>query len=455
MALTRDKIIIEASAEVKKNDLGGLSSSLDDVDSSSESFKKTIIDLERQAASYIEALERQGVNLLELEKKAKIAAKANEQLASSSVSAAASLSEINKASAAGRAGSQGQLRLVNAISSSYHRLAENISNTISILDTLTNPETLKKLSIFVKFLSTILKFKGFSQLSSIASESATRIDQLRESVESAGDLSFDSLVEKAEKFNQVVEAAGNTVLALGAGASAAVGVITVNSFRNAVVASENVSKSLTGANSSLSQTALIASNLGPGFKKTAEDAAGLGSKFTGLASSAAGRLRPSVIGVAEAGVFLAPVLALIGQRASESEQRFVKFAGILATVAAVALVGFTAGLNLVLTKLGELSSALGGSLLAKMKAWESSFQSAESVMSQFRFTAQAFENASNGATGSFEKWNRIMIDLESSTTQTQTAIAKSAKLLIADGYALGIQFDDLSTIINRAVPKPT
>ena len=194
MAITREKLEVEATAEVKRNDLKGLISSIDHVEASSEKFKATIKELEARAEKYIQALEQQGIDLESLEDRVQAASKANDELAKSSISASNSLENLSKSTQTVTKDNENLTSTLGAVAGGYRSLVDSVNNTVQVIETLTNPETLKRLAIFLRFLSNILRFKGFDGLAAKARESADGLDELRQKLDlSEGAFSLDNL----------------------------------------------------------------------------------------------------------------------------------------------------------------------------------------------------------------------------------------------------------------------
>jgi len=234
--------------------------------------------------------------------------------------------------------------------------------------------------------------------------------------------------------------------------------VVANQLMKQESAFRTVSKSAQGFNQTLETTALamdtfIAAGIGITALRVAKQfepmdkavkAAGasvlrFNSDLVKLATVTSAKVRPGFLGMAEAGFIVAPLLALLGQRASEAENDFLQFSGTLAIVASILIGGFSAAIAFTLAKVGELIAAIGGGLIDAMNRFELEAQKVESATSRMNATIEAFaETVGEEAIGSTEMWNEQLEKLNDTTAFTRDEISKSISLLVSEADVLGL-----------------
>jgi hypothetical protein len=94
----------------------------------------------------------------------------------------------------------------------------------------------------------------------------------------------------------------------------------------------------------------------------------------------------------------------------------------------------------------------GQQIAAVMDQFTDKAAKAEQATAQFEFTVQSFgDTIGVNAVGSLEEWTKVIEELGSASASTRTELQKSSKLLIADGVALGLSFQDSTDLLRRGV----
>lgn len=176
------------------------------------------------------------------------------------------------------------------------------------------------------------------------------------------------------------------------------------------------------------------------------------AKHAGTAGKIISKSLPTTIwGIAEAAGMAAPALIALGSAMQTTDSivldtigTFLKFAGILAG-------GVVAAIGFVINLVGNLAVSLGEKLLKSVSANTEAFIKFQSVMSQFNFTIQGFgKTFGEDVVGSLDYWNKTLEDVYKNTVFTRDEIAKSIKILVAEGQVIGLTVEENTKLLNRA-----
>jgi hypothetical protein len=112
------------------------------------------------------------------------------------------------------------------------------------------------------------------------------------------------------------------------------------------------------------------------------------------------------------------------------------------------LVGFV--FNTLFNSVGNLAVAIGQNLVASAEVAFLKFEKFNQVMNTFKFTIEGFgKTLGVDAVGSVQSWLDMLDSLRSNTVFTTEDIAKSIKLLVAEGSRFGLTTTQIGDLIKR------
>ena len=188
----------------------------------------------------------------------------------------------------------------------------------------------------------------------------------------------------------------------------------------------------------------VMADLGPVAK-------GATSSMKGFATFLKTVFAPSVVTATKAGTALGPVVASLGIAALESENGFVKLAGVIMFVVAAAFITLGTIITLLLDKIGRLVEAMGDTLINAMKEFEKQAKKNEVVLRAFEFTLRGFNRVLGVETvGSIEHWNEAVAEMGRVTSFSVNEVRKSIKLLVAEGTSLHLNVSDMDKLLKRS-----
>lgn len=162
------------------------------------------------------------------------------------------------------------------------------------------------------------------------------------------------------------------------------------------------------------------------------------------------RFHLSFLSATEAVSLLSPAVMLLGDKLKESESNLVKFIGNLLFFVGLVGTGLTGALSFVLSKLGGFIESIGIDMVESLTAATDKFIKFESIMKQFQFTISGFiKTFSVDSIGSLKQWNQVMDEVFQTTVFTRDQIAKSIKMLVAEGQVIGMTFEQNIALLQR------
>jgi phage-related protein len=173
--------------------------------------------------------------------------------------------------------------------------------------------------------------------------------------------------------------------------------------------------------------------------------------YTGKTAEVLGKgLHLSLFSAIEAINLASPALVLFGSLLKQSDSQTLRFIGTLTQWAGIIMGGVAGAIGYLTYLLGGFIETIGTRMISSMDAAEQKFAKFQAVMSQFTFTIQGFGKVFGTETvGSVDKWNRSMEEVYNTTTFTREEIAKSIKLLVADGRVLGLTAEQNTKLLKR------
>jgi len=159
----------------------------------------------------------------------------------------------------------------------------------------------------------------------------------------------------------------------------------------------------------------------------------------------------SAWGIVEAASLAAPALLVLGSAMQEADSSIVRMTGTIVKWIGVLSTGLVGIIGVVTAWVGNLAESIGQKLVNSVAASTEKFIKFQSVMTQFNYTVQGFAKTFGvDAVGSLEYWSKTMETIYKSTIFTREEIAKSVKLLIAEGQVIGLTVDENTKLLQRA-----
>jgi len=163
------------------------------------------------------------------------------------------------------------------------------------------------------------------------------------------------------------------------------------------------------------------------------------------------QLTPGFINLVKGATLASPALILFGKAVQNSDSDLVRFSGTLSIIGGVLLGAFSLAVIGAIKILSDLAIHVGDNLIAAFTAFEKEAAKSTRIIEQFTFAIIGFNRVlGEEAVGSLDLWNKALDETEKSTTFTTEAIAKSIKLLIAEGSRLGLTVEDNTQLLERA-----
>jgi len=306
------------------------------------------------------------------------------------------------------------------------RAFNTFSSLVKILEVLSDPEKLKRLTSLLRVLALIQKIKGNRAIADGLEMAADKAEEIQEAL-----ISVKETAEKSIGATKVVIERATTA------------------FDIATQSVEFMKKALVG---------VLAIKFGP---RILEAVVGVDKffKIVTLTNNATdkfgGALRTNTLGsmlkIAKVSAIAAPALIALGSAARNSENAFFKFAGTLSFLAGILLGGFSFAIFGAIKLMSSFAIAIGDKLITSMTNFEKQASKAERAIQSFEFVMKGFARVVGEDTvGSLEGWNDVMDDVISGSTFAADSVRKSIKLLVAEGSKIGLTFEDTSKLLKRA-----
>jgi len=290
------------------------------------------------------------------------------------------------------------------------------SNLINIIDVLTDPEKLRRFSQLLSILSIIMRLKGQKEFSQRLRGMSKNLDSFADRMEVIRErgTDFQQLADRAEIAQTALDVMEGTVKGLA-----------------------------------VTFVGLGLSTLIRGFDRTRDSVFQTAKVFTGFGGTVAktgflmaNKFRPSLLKATEAGLLLSPVLLGLGALMKNTDNQFIRFAGTLASIAAIILGSFATAMLFALRIVGDLFIAIGDKLVGAMASFQKKSIIMEESIRSLTFTIQGFSRELGvGAVGSVELWTEEIEKLNDTTKATRKELTKSAKLMISEGIAIGLTLE--------------
>jgi len=308
---------------------------------------------------------------------------------------------------------------------SFQSLVFQLSSFVTMFEFIVNSKNIKLLSDIVAILAALAVSKGMFGLGDQLRNISGRLADFSVNMESFKERSsknFTELSEKAKTFNANMDLLGNIKIGgelalFGAAASKILYKISPQ-FKNFV------------------------NEVGAGFGE-------LGVKV----KSFSGIIGKSLTGwgIVEAAGLMGPLLIMLGNQLKESESSITRLIGTTIKWVGILAAGATAVLTAITAAVGSFSVSLGEKLANSMAASTEKFIKFQTVMSQFTFTLEGFSKVyGETSVGALSYWKTVMEDLYKTTAFSREEIAKSVKLMVAEGQVIGLTVEDNTKLLKTA-----
>jgi hypothetical protein len=179
-------------------------------------------------------------------------------------------------------------------------------------------------------------------------------------------------------------------------------------------------------------------------------------KASGVALQTTGKLAQvfsgGVVGLTEKVETLAPILQDSGHALRAMDSDMANVVGTMSLVSGLALKNFSKILNLVIFQIGDLTQKIGLGLFLAMRGMELRFLSFEKTLAQFEFGVKNFsQSLGKDAVGDLKLWQKEMTSVVDNSRFSVTEVAKSIKLIVAEGSFLGLSVENMVKLNKRAV----
>jgi phage-related protein len=332
---------------------------------------------------------------------------------------------------------------------------------INLFKIITDPKNIKFLADITNVLAALALSKGMTGTADKLRMIGDRLDLLSEKSQDFKDNSgknFDEIVQKTRALNNAVDAIGPALLSIG-------GTCVLAGAGRAALQLENVQKKVLPLNASMLKTGEtmktvfgnMTKDVGGPLKGTigaletysAKQNAILGKGFLNLGKSFASTV--ATFHAVDLLAIFSPALIAIGGKLKESENEWVSWAGTIIKTVGWISAGFMAIAGIIIFAIGNIALAIGEKLVKSMEEASAKFIKFDAIMAQFMYTVKGFIRVFGvESIGSMEYWNQTMEKLYKTTVFTREEIAKSVKLLIAEGQVIGLTVDENSKLLSRA-----
>lgn len=162
-------------------------------------------------------------------------------------------------------------------------------------------------------------------------------------------------------------------------------------------------------------------------------------------------LRPFSLSFIEFLTVASPLLTQFGLALQFSESGAGQMTGTLLILAGVLSGAFTSAIAFALREVGSFTQSIGEGLINVLEEFDTKATKAETVTRQFTFVLQNFaDTLSKKTVGSLQEWNKTLDQIDDTTNFTTQSIQKSIKLLISEGTALGLTFQDNQRLLRES-----
>lgn len=313
---------------------------------------------------------------------------------------------------------------VKTVTVSLSSILAAFNSLVYVFNLLITPRNIKLLADMVAVLAALAATKGMFSLSTTLSETSKRLEEASVSLEIMKEKSsvvFDEIVGKAKNLNANLAVLGNAWDTTKFAGVLGVAHIALNKYSMSY--GETIGK-----------LKLSFGSIGDTFRKTSEV---IGKNVTKW-------------GILEAVSIAAPALVLLGNSMQKAESTIVQGAGNIIKWIGVATMGVTGLIGMFTAWIGGKFVEFGEKLTKSVEASMEKFIKFQAVMAQFEFTLRGFAKTfGSDVVGAVGQWEQMMERIYSSTVFTREEIAKSIKLLVAEGQVIGLTFEQNSKLLER------
>lgn len=314
---------------------------------------------------------------------------------------------------------------VNYVTGNIQGMILGVTNFITLFQFFVNARNVKLLADLMTLFAALAATKGMFGLADQLRTASERLETLAVNMENMKERSskaFDDMVSKAKTFNANMEVFGG-IKKLAEWGAMLYGAGKVlykysESYRNAA---DEVMATTNAISSSIKKTGGI-----------------IGKNLSGW-------------GLIEATSMLSPALIMLGSSMQEADSSIVRMTGSLIKWVGILSTGLVGIIAAVTAWIGNLAERMGTNLVNSVAASTEKFIKFQTVITQFNFTLQGFARTfGTEAVGSLEYWTKTMNDLYKTTIFTREEIAKSVKLMVAEGQVIGLTVDENTKLLQRA-----
>ena len=340
--------------------------------------------------------------------------------------------------------------IVKSVQNAFAFLSQQIVNFIDILEFLSDPERLKKVTRLLSLMSNIARIKGNPNLAdqiNKISDSVVDFSAKTAVIKDVVKESFDTVKEKYDDAIKWSERFGVALDTLKVTAVGAIGLTIASEFeivRNAMnKAAWTASDFAVGVKKSFKETASAVKKpvdfLTVAASKYDKVLQGMKKLSINTAKTIRGTFSLSLLSAVEAVGILAPALLGLGYAMEQSDNAFVRGTGQVLKFVSILTTSLAGAIALAMSWIGSLIESLGHKLINSLIAAQDKFIKFQAVMNQFTFTVKGFtKEFGEAAVGSLDEWNEKLEMLVDNSIFAREEIVKSMKLIVAEGTILGL-----------------
>ena len=333
------------------------------------------------------------------------------------------LKDLNRNITETNSGINSQISHLNSLNSTLGSVSSSINSVTTVYHTFLSDASLKKASNLLSILSSIADIKGFNVMAESFKKASEQIDKMNAGLEKFRAMSndnFETTEEKLSLLNQAIKIMNFSLIATGVTIG---GVFAGQALGVIPQWSEMFSK----ISSTLENVRMGAIKAGEVFR---------------------GTFRLSMLSVVEATTLLSPGLFLLGSSLQESENAFVRATGTMIKFASVLMGGVGSAITYLMSLLSGLIVSLGQWMVRSLIDAEEKFRKFEVTMRQFSFVIKGFnKEVGEDAVGSLKLWERQLDKIVETSNFTRSEVAKSIKLLVAEGSILGLSVEQNTKLL--------
>ena len=298
------------------------------------------------------------------------------------------------------------------VASAVKGTVQFLSDVKDLFQALTDPAFLDQMAKLLQIFAAIARIKFGKDVSDFLLDASDKTESLARRFERLeGANPFDEISKKAVLFNNVVQALDTTF--------------------NAVILG-------TGIFTFLQLTGQI-DNVRAGLGNIRKSVGALSRDFTNAGTLLKNTYIPGLVGVTVETANIAKGLVILGATLRQSNNEFTTIAGTIIFVTGIVFGAFSFAIFQAVTSISRLAAAIGDDLINAMLSFEKEAKKFEQTIFNFRNTIIGFNQVmGEQAVGSLEMWEKALIDAERTTTFSQQSIAKSIKLIVAEGVRIGL-----------------